>query len=115
MKKFLVFTTFLFIALTGYSQTVYKTDTGKKYHKENCQYLKYSKTKVSLSDAISKYGLDPCKVCKPPKSDSSKSSTSSYTTKSKNCTTVQCRGTTQKGARCKRKTKNCNGYCYQHG
>lgn len=27
---------------------------------------------------------------------------------------VQCSGTTQKGARCKRNTKNANGRCYQH-
>ena len=28
---------------------------------------------------------------------------------------VQCSGTTQKGARCKRLTKSPNGRCYQHG
>jgi len=29
--------------------------------------------------------------------------------------TVQCKGRTQKGDRCKRKTTSPNGYCYQHG
>lgn len=28
---------------------------------------------------------------------------------------VQCHGTTQKGARCRRRTTNASGYCYQHG
>ena len=27
---------------------------------------------------------------------------------------AQCRGTTQKGARCKRRTKNASGFCWQH-
>ncbi|WP_394342081.1 DUF5763 domain-containing protein [Sphingobacterium haloxyli] len=29
-------------------------------------------------------------------------------------TSVRCRGITKAGARCKRKTKNVNGYCFQH-
>lgn len=31
-----------------------------------------------------------------------------------NCPTVQCSGTTQSGARCKRMTTNCSGRCWQH-
>ena len=30
------------------------------------------------------------------------------------CPTVQCSGTTQSGARCKRMTTNCSGMCWQH-
>lgn len=30
------------------------------------------------------------------------------------CTTVQCSGTTQKGARCRNMTKNCSGRCHYH-
>ena len=103
---------FLLLASTGYSQYVYKTKTGEKYHKETCHYLKYSKAKITLEDAIKKYGLEACKVCKPPKAKGQKTTT--YKSSGTNCATVQCRGTTQKGARCKRKTKNCSGYCYQH-
>ena len=33
---------------------------------------------------------------------------------SRESTTVQCQGLTQKGAQCKRKTTNENGYCWQH-
>jgi len=45
---------------------VYVTKTGKKYHKENCRYLKKSKIKITLKEAC-KRGFAPCKVCKPPK------------------------------------------------
>lgn len=44
---------------------VYITDSGKKYHQENCRSLKKSKTSISLSDAIAK-GYEPCKICHPP-------------------------------------------------
>ena len=45
---------------------VYTTDTGSKYHKSGCRYLKKSCIKISLKEAKSQ-GLTPCKVCKPPK------------------------------------------------
>ena len=45
---------------------VYITNTGKKYHRSNCRYLKKSKKKVTLAWSRShRYGA--CKVCKPPK------------------------------------------------
>lgn len=37
----------------------------------------------------------------------------SYTPAS-GCSSVQCSGTTQKGARCRNRTTNCNGRCYLH-
>ena len=43
---------------------VYITATGKKYHKENCQYLKYTKCRTFLEDAIDACYM-PCSVCKP--------------------------------------------------
>ena len=45
--------------------TVYITNTGKKYHQEDCRFLEYSKNSIPLAEAREKY--DPCKVCKPPK------------------------------------------------
>lgn len=42
---------------------VYRTETGKKYHRAGCRHL--SKHKVSLKEA-KEQGLTPCKVCKPP-------------------------------------------------
>jgi endonuclease YncB( thermonuclease family)/methylphosphotriester-DNA--protein-cysteine methyltransferase len=44
--------------------TVYITDTGKKYHRDGCRYLKKSKHAISLKEARER-GYEPCKVCKP--------------------------------------------------
>ena len=46
------------------SKNVYLTNTGSKYHKFGCRYLKTSCTEVSLDQAIS-MGKTACKVCKP--------------------------------------------------
>ncbi|AEE97681.1 MBL fold metallo-hydrolase [Mahella australiensis] len=45
--------------------TVYITDSGEKYHKDGCRYLKKSKIPIKLSEAKAK-GYTPCKVCGPP-------------------------------------------------
>jgi len=47
-------------------EEVYITNTGKKYHRSNCRYLKESKIPISLKEAKSQ-GYEPCKVCNPPK------------------------------------------------
>lgn len=47
------------------SATVYRTETGNKYHRSGCQYLKYSKIKTTVKSA-KESGLTPCKVCAPP-------------------------------------------------
>jgi len=44
---------------------VYITNTGAKYHRSWCRYLKYSKYRVTLKYAKSN-GYTPCKVCRPP-------------------------------------------------
>jgi endonuclease YncB( thermonuclease family) len=41
---------------------VYITVTGTKYHGAGCRYLKGSKRKVTLQDALGK-GMEACKVC----------------------------------------------------
>lgn len=48
------------------SITVYITDTGERYHRGDCQYLRYSKHAVSLKEA-KRQGYTPCKVCRPPR------------------------------------------------
>jgi len=45
--------------------TVYITNTGKKYHRDGCRYLKKSKIAISLTDAKAD-GYTPCSVCNPP-------------------------------------------------
>ena len=44
---------------------VYITNTGKKYHKSTCSYLKKSKTKMKLTTAKAKR-YTPCSRCNPP-------------------------------------------------
>ncbi|MBN1321760.1 MAG: hypothetical protein JXA87_13080 [Thermoleophilia bacterium] len=46
-------------------QTVYITDTGKKYHRDGCRHLSESKHPISLAEA-KRAGYEPCKVCGPP-------------------------------------------------
>jgi micrococcal nuclease len=45
--------------------TVYVTNSGSKYHREDCTSLSRSKIAVSLEDAL-KSGYEACAVCKPP-------------------------------------------------
>lgn len=45
------------------AQTVYVTETGKKYHAKNCDIVKTGKKGITLDEAKKK-GLEPCKVCK---------------------------------------------------
>ena len=46
------------------NSNIFKTKTGKKYHKEGCRYLSRSKIPITLADA-ERLGLGPCGVCKP--------------------------------------------------
>jgi len=46
--------------------TVYVTETGKKYHRAGCRYLRKSKIPISLKEA-KRSGYTPCSVCKPPR------------------------------------------------
>ena len=47
------------------SQVVYRTKTGKKYHRSGCSYLK-SKIETTVGEAQS-MGLGPCSRCNPPR------------------------------------------------
>jgi len=129
MKKKLLFLTVIFSLLLSnvFSQTVYVTKTGKKYHVETCRYLSKSKYSIELSDAIAR-GYDPCSVCKPPTIANTKSSgyqapqqqkqeQQNYNppTNEQQSQSVQCSATTKAGSRCKRMTKSPNGKCWQHG
>ena len=57
----------------GYRINVCITETGKKYHDENCTCLGFSKETLPLSDAVNE-GYEPCFICVPPtlKSEGSK-------------------------------------------
>jgi hypothetical protein len=47
------------------SATVYITNTGSKYHRSGCSYLRQSSNAISLSQAKSS-GYEPCSRCNPP-------------------------------------------------
>lgn len=46
------------------ADVVYVTNTGSKYHRDGCSYLKKSKNEITLSDALKK-GYEPCSKCRP--------------------------------------------------
>jgi hypothetical protein len=65
VKKLLA-TSILFIVLgiaKITAQTVYITESGKKYHAKNCSVAKTGKKGILLKDA-KKEGYEPCKICK---------------------------------------------------
>lgn len=45
------------------AQTVYITESGKKYHAKNCSLVKTGKKGITLKEAI-KQGYEACKNCK---------------------------------------------------
>lgn len=101
---------------------VFVTDTGAKYHRETCRYLRLSKSELTLDSAKVK-GYTACKVCKPVVSENSVepeetaiSPQTTTPTRSSSSTgnTKQCSAITQKGTRCKRTTTSSSGKCWQH-
>ncbi len=129
MKKQLLFLAIIltFLANNVYSQTVYVTKTGQKYHQESCKYLSKSSIPISLNDAVIK-GYGPCSVCKPlsaaptnfsniqiENQQSTQQTQNADNSSNKNTLSVQCSATTQAGTRCTRMIKSQNGRCWQHG
>jgi hypothetical protein len=100
MKKIFAITLFLFfaVAIKGFSQTVYASDKGQKYHTADCKLSGDAKD-MTLTTA-KKAGKGPCGICKPEDHFKDK--------------TVQCSGKTADGTRCKRMTSAKGGKCYQH-
>lgn len=47
------------------AQTVYRTRTGERYHRADCQHVKGKAIPLTLAEAKER-GLTPCKVCRPP-------------------------------------------------
>ena len=48
--------------IKDFSKKVYISQSGKKYHAFDCSYLKSSKIKTTISEAV-KSGLTPCSIC----------------------------------------------------
>ena len=102
---------FLFSFIFANSQTVYYTPSGQKYHTENCRMVKNVSNKTDLKSALGK-GLMACKICQPVSVLNMSRSGNKKTQGIE--ATVQCKGTTKSGTRCKHKTSIGNGYCFQH-
>jgi len=107
MLKFLFL---LFLSGSLKAQAVYKTPSGEKYHLATCRMVKNVSEEITVMEA-KKLGLQPCKICNP--QNIYASGTPTKKAQGQN-TTVQCRGFTKAGTRCKHMTSIANGYCYQH-
>ncbi|MFZ6000852.1 MAG: hypothetical protein ACOYW3_10100 [Bacteroidota bacterium] len=100
MKKTIVLFIVLLagVSLKGFSQTVYASDGGQKYHTADCKLSGDAKD-MTLA-AAKKANKGPCGVCKPEEHFKDK--------------TAQCKGKTADGTRCKRMTADKGGKCFQH-
>lgn len=111
MRRLLViFLLITCIRLSVHAQDVYKTPSGKKYHLASCRMVENVSEKISIQKAV-ELGLEPCKICKP--DIAVKQIAGTKKAQGQN-TTVQCKGFTKNGTRCKHMTSIANGYCYQH-
>ena len=112
--KFVTLFLFLLSSIAIQAQTVFTTLTGKKYHLESCRTVNNVSKKLKLREAH-ELGLTACKICKPPTEIVARNNFVSESNKAKGESgTVQCKGKTKAGNRCKHKTSIANGYCFQH-
>jgi hypothetical protein len=100
----------LLLPLSIKAQTVFKTPSGAKYHLATCRMVKNVSEEISVSKA-KELGLQPCKICNP--QNIYAAGTTPHKAQGQNVT-VQCKGFTKAGSRCKHMTSIANGYCYQH-
>ena len=110
MRKLLPFILLILSFNCIKGQTVYKTPYGKKYHLATCQSVKNVSEAITVQQAR-EMGLEPCKICKPQVSYGNTQQTKKPQGQS---VTVQCKGITRSGNRCKHRTSIANGYCFQH-
>lgn len=101
-------------SVNSFAQSVYKTPSGDRYHLASCKHVNNVALRMTVDEAINKYHLVPCKKCKPPVP---KNAVFLHSGKNKAvgaCNATRCNGKTKSKSRCKRRTKLCNGYCFQH-
>lgn len=111
LVKYRILVLLIVFSYSTTAQTVYITKTGKKYHEYDCRYLKQSKIKTTLNEALSgEYTARS--VCQPLTEVTLQNRSDNPTIK--RAISQQCIGTTQAGNRCKRMTTNPNGRYYQH-
>ncbi|MBK8372974.1 MAG: hypothetical protein IPL20_16830 [Saprospiraceae bacterium] len=96
------------------AQSVYKTPSGTRYHLETCEHVNNVSTRLTIDEAINEFHLNPCKICKPPVPENAVFLHSGKNKAVGACSTVRCIGLTKDKIRCKRRTRLCNRYCFQH-
>jgi uncharacterized lipoprotein NlpE involved in copper resistance len=101
----------LLLGANNKAQDVYKTPSGAKYHLASCHMAKNVSEKITRSKAVD-LGLQPCSICKP-RTESAQGLLSTKKAQGQD-ETVQCRGVTKSGTRCRHRTRIANGYCFQH-
>ncbi len=99
-------------------QEVYITDTGLKFHLENCRYLKLSRHAMVLDSALAG-GYTACKVCRPLDDHSHENEARQKAPRTsiperQLSHSVRCTSNKVNGIQCKRMTKNASGKCWQH-
>jgi hypothetical protein len=94
-----------------FSQKVYKTPQGERYHLSTCNMVENVSEEITIQEALNR-GLTPCKICKPPTVEGILQLAPNIARGQG--VSVQCKGMTQRGTRCMHRTKLANGYCYQH-
>jgi hypothetical protein len=104
----------LAIAVCSFSQTVYVTKTGSKYHANGCQYLSKSKIALQADTAVAR-GYTTCSVCKPAAFSRATQHVSHAEAQQETSTrSSQCSARTKAGNRCSRMTIESHGRCWQH-
>lgn len=98
-------------AFMAKAQSFYKTPSGSKYHLSTCRMVRNVPDEITAAEAI-KLGLQPCKICQP-QNIYAAGAPSPHKAQGQKIT-VQCKGMTKAGNRCKHMTSIGNGYCYQH-
>lgn len=93
------------------AQTVFKTPSGARYHLASCRMVKNVSEEITISKA-KELGLQPCKICNPQNIYGVEGPVNHKA--QGEGTTVQCKGITKAGTRCKHRTGIANGFCYQH-
>jgi len=108
-KCYITLLAVLLFSIPANAQTVYKTPSGTKYHLASCRMVKNVSEELTIAKA-KEMGLDPCKICNPVNSYS----TPAVKKAQGENETVQCKGYTKSGTRCRHMTRIANGYCFQH-
>lgn len=99
------------VSISSKAQRVFKTPSGAKYHLATCRTVKNVSEEITIGKAM-ELGLQPCKICQPENIDGLEPV--DHKAQGQKKSTLQCKGLTKAGTRCKHMTSIGNGYCFQH-